>query len=119
MPTRMTTTFLMAIPSVELSGFGLEDTHSVASSLQWGPDGWLYGATGSTTTGDVSSATTKHVKWEGQHIWRFHPKKKTFQIYAEGGGNTFSLDIDSKGRIFSGTNGVARAACTTNWAATA
>jgi len=92
-------------PSVELSGFGLEDTHSVASSLQWGPDGWLYGATGSTTTGDVSSATTKHVKWEGQHIWRFHPKKKTFQIYAEGGGNTFSLDIDSKGRFFSGTNG--------------
>ena len=94
-----------ADPSVELSGFGLEDTHSVASSLQWGPDGWLYGATGSTTTGDVSSATTKHVKWEGQHIWRFHPKKKTFQIYAEGGGNTFSLDIDSKGRFFSGTNG--------------
>ncbi len=92
-------------PSVELSGFGLEDTHSVASSLQWGPDGWLYGATGSTTTGNVSSAASKNVKWEGQHIWRFHPKKKTFQIYAEGGGNTFSLDIDSKGRVFSGTNG--------------
>ncbi len=91
-------------PSVELSGFGIEDTHSVATSLQWGPDGWLYGATGSTTTGDVSSATTKHVKWEGQHIWRFHPVKKTFQIYAEGGGNTMSLDIDSKGRVFSGTN---------------
>ncbi|OYW12775.1 MAG: dehydrogenase, partial [Planctomycetales bacterium 12-60-4] len=29
-------------------------------------------------------------------------------IYAEGGGNTFSLDIDSKGRIFSGTNGATR-----------
>ncbi|MBL9115609.1 MAG: c-type cytochrome [Verrucomicrobiaceae bacterium] len=93
-----------ADPVVELSGFGLEDTHSVATSLQWGPDGWLYGATGSTTTGDVSSATSKHVKWEGQHIWRFHPVKKTFQIYAEGGGNTMSLDIDSKGRVFSGTN---------------
>ena len=95
-------------PSVELSGFGIEDTHSVATSLQWGPDGWLYGATGSTTTGDVSSATTKHVKWEGQHIWRFHPVKKTFQIYAEGGGNTMSLDIDSKGRVFSGTNAAVR-----------
>ena len=92
-------------PVVELTGFGLEDTHSVATSLQWGPDGWLYGATGSTTTGDVSSDTSKHVKWEGQHIWRFHPVKKTFQIYAEGGGNTMSLDIDSKGRVFSGTNG--------------
>ncbi len=92
-------------PEVELSGFGLEDTHSVATNLQWGMDGWLYGANGSTTTGNVSSANTKNVKWEGQCIWRYHPKKKTFEIYAEGGGNTFSLDIDSKGRVFSGTNG--------------
>jgi putative heme-binding domain-containing protein len=37
-------------------------------------------------------------------IWRFHPRTKVFQIYAEGGGNTFSLDFDSKGRLFSGTN---------------
>jgi putative heme-binding domain-containing protein len=48
------------------------------------------------------------VKWEGQCIWRYHPKKKTFEIYAEGGGNTFSLDFDSKGRLFSGTNGATR-----------
>ena len=39
-----------ADPEVHLSGFGLEDTHSVANSLEWGPDGWLYGANGSTTT---------------------------------------------------------------------
>ncbi|MCF7787012.1 MAG: c-type cytochrome [Prosthecobacter sp.] len=95
-------------PEVELSGFGLEDTHSVATNLQWGMDGWLYGANGSTTTGNVSSAHTKNVKWEGQCIWRYHPKKKTFEIYAEGGGNTFSLDFDSKGRLFSGTNGATR-----------
>lgn len=93
-----------ADPSVELSGFGIEDTHSVANSLCWGPDGWLYGANGSTTTGNVSSAVSKNVKWEGQCIWRFHPKSKKFEIYAEGGGNTFSLDIDGKGRVFSGTN---------------
>ena len=95
-------------PEVELSGFGLEDTHSVATNLQWGMDGWLYGANGSTTTGNVSSTNTKNVKWEGQCIWRYHPKKKTFEIYAEGGGNTFSLDFDSKGRLFSGTNGATR-----------
>lgn len=95
-------------PEVELSGFGLEDTHSVATNLQWGMDGWLYGANGSTTTGNVSSANSKNVKWEGQCIWRYHPKKKTFEIYAEGGGNTFSLDFDSKGRLFSGTNGATR-----------
>ncbi len=57
-------------PEVRLSGFGLEDTHSVANSLKWGPDGWLYGANGSTTTGTVSSDVTKNVAFQGQMIWR-------------------------------------------------
>ncbi len=91
-------------PEVHLRGFGLEDTHSVANSLDFGPDGWLYAANGSTTTGNVSSAVTKNVRWEGQNIWRYHPKTQVFEIYAEGGGNTFSMDIDSVGRVFSGTN---------------
>lgn len=93
-----------ADPEVHLSGFGLEDTHAVANSLTWGPDGWLYGANGSTTTGNVSSAVTKNVQWQGQCIWRYHPETKVFEIFAEGGGNTFSLEIDAKGHIFSGTN---------------
>lgn len=92
-------------PVVCLSGFGLEDTHAVANSLQFGPDGWLYGAVGSTTTGNVSSAVTKNVKFEGQHIWRYHPATKVFEIFAEGGGNTFSCEIDAQGRVFSGSNG--------------
>jgi putative membrane-bound dehydrogenase-like protein len=91
-------------PVVHLSGFGLEDTHSVANSLTWGPDGWLYGANGSTTTATVNSAATKNVRFSGQCIWRYHPKTQVFEIYGEGGGNTFSLEFDSKGRVFSGTN---------------
>ncbi|MCA9113057.1 MAG: dehydrogenase, partial [Planctomycetaceae bacterium] len=86
------------------SSFGIAATHSVANSLRWGPDGWLYGATGSTTTGNVSSALTKNVRWEGQNIWRYHPDLRVFEIFAEGGGNTFSSEIDGKGRVFSGTN---------------
>ncbi len=92
-------------PEVHLSGFGLQDTHSVANSLMFGPDGWLYACNGSTTVGDVSSAVTKGVRFQGQCVWRYHPTTKEFEIYAEGGGNTFSLDIDSKGRVFTGTNG--------------
>jgi putative heme-binding domain-containing protein len=92
-------------PEVHLSGFGLQDTHSVANSLLWGPDGWLYGSNGSTTVGDVSSAVTKGVRFQGQCVWRYHPETKVFEIYAEGGGNTFSLEIDSQGRVFAGTNG--------------
>ncbi len=91
-------------PEVRVSGFGIEDTHSVANSLRWGPDGWLYAANGSTTTGNVSSAASKNVQWEGQNIWRYHPDMKVFEIFAEGGGNTFSSEIDSRGRVFSGTN---------------
>ena len=94
-----------ADPEVHLSGFGLEDTHSVANSLEWGPDGWLYGANGSTTTATINSAATKNVHFKGQMIWRYHPETKVFEIFAEGGGNTFSLEIDSAGREFSGTNG--------------
>ena len=87
-------------PQVVLAGFGLEDTHSVATSLHWGPDGWLYGANGSTTTGEV-----KGVKWLGQMIWRVHPETHEFEVFAEGGGNTMSLTFDRHGRAFSGTNG--------------
>jgi putative heme-binding domain-containing protein len=97
-------------PSVLLAGFGLEDTHSVANSLRWGPDGWLYGCGGSTTTGNiirpgVDRPDAKPVHFLGQLIWRYHPATKRFEIFAEGGGNTFGLEMDSQGRAFSGHNG--------------
>ncbi|MCI0627525.1 MAG: HEAT repeat domain-containing protein [Acidobacteria bacterium] len=86
-------------PEVHLSGFGLEDTHAIANSLHWGPDGWLYGAQGSTTTANV-----KGIKFLGQAIWRYHPITREFELFAEGGGNTWSVDSDNKGRLYSGTN---------------
>jgi putative membrane-bound dehydrogenase-like protein len=92
-------------PEVHLSGFGLEDTHAVANSLHWGPDGWLYGAQGSTCWATISSAVSRNVHFKGQAIWRYHPETKVFEIFAEGGGNTFCLEFDSKGRAFSGHNG--------------
>jgi putative membrane-bound dehydrogenase-like protein len=92
-------------PIVKLSGFGIEDTHAVMSNLTWGPDGWLYGVNGSTSTGKVTDpASGKLVAWQGQMVWRYDPPTERFEIYAEGGGNTFSLDIDSAGQVFSGTN---------------
>lgn len=87
-------------PEVHLAGFGLEDTHSLASSLHWGPDGWIYGANGSTTTYEIQGQ-----RMRGQNIWRYHPGTKSFEVFAEGGGNTFSLEFDKFGRAFSGTNG--------------
>ncbi len=95
-------------PEVHLSGFGLEDTHSVANSLKWGPDGWLYGATGSTVTARVrvhQKPNQSPLTFFGQTIWRYHPDAHDFELFAEGGWNTFGVDFDDAGRLYSGTNG--------------
>ncbi|MBI1344658.1 c-type cytochrome [bacterium] len=93
-------------PEVLLEGFGIEDTHSTINSLRWGPDGWLYAAQGSTVSGAVRRPGEKAVVHsQGQNIWRYHPELKKYEIFAEGGGNAFSVEIDSQGRIFSGHNG--------------
>ncbi len=124
-------------PEVHLSGFGLEDTHSVINSLRWGPDGWLYAAQGSTVSASVKagqasaergarnaeqkgntglpasygsalrapSSELPPVFSQGQNIWRYHPETKRYEIFSEGGGNAFGLEIDSAGRAFSGHNG--------------
>ncbi len=93
-------------PEVHLSGFGMEDTHSVANSLTWGPDGWIYAGQGSTVSGHIKKPGDKEaVHSMGQLIWRYHPEKRIYEVFAEGGGNTFGVEIDSHGRTFSGHNG--------------
>ena len=101
-------------PQVHLKGFGIEDTHSVANSLRWGPDGWLYAAQGSTVTGNVvvvaGASGNADVESEvfrslGQLIWRYHPERNIFEIFAEGGGNAFGVEFDRTGALFSGHNG--------------
>ena len=94
-------------PEVRLSGFGLEDTHSVANGLAWGPDGWLYGGQGSTTTSRVTRPgfDDPPIYNEGPIVWRYHPRTKRFEVFADGGGNTFGLTFDAEGRLFSGHNG--------------
>jgi putative membrane-bound dehydrogenase-like protein len=94
-------------PQVLLEGFGIEDSHSVINSIRFGPDGWLYGCQGSTVTAQVREpgSTAPPIRTSGQQIWRYHPEQKQFEVFAEGGGNAFGLEIDSKGRIYSGHNG--------------
>ena len=80
-------------PEVLLTGFGMEDAHALANSLQWGPDGWLYGAQGSTVTAHIRGVTFQ------QGIWRYHPRTRQFELFAEGGGNTWGADFDRHGNI--------------------
>ncbi|MDE0860878.1 MAG: hypothetical protein OSA93_12020 [Akkermansiaceae bacterium] len=94
-------------PEIRLAGFGLEDTHSVANGLAWGPDGWLYGGQGSTTTSRVTRPgfDDPAIYNEGPIVWRYHPLTQEFEVFADGGGNTFGLSFDAEGRLFSGHNG--------------
>jgi hypothetical protein len=97
-------------PEVRLAGFGFEDTHAVANGLAWGPDGWLYGGQGSTvscrvTRPGIDPADAPGVHFEGCMVWRYHPDTRAFEIFAEGGGNTYGLEFDSVGRLYSGHNG--------------
>lgn len=97
-----------APPTVHLAGFGLEDTHAVANSLRWGPDGWLYGAVGSTVTSHLIRPGLDReplLSLQGQGIWRYHPATRRCEIFAEGGGNTFGLELDDLAQVFSGHNG--------------
>jgi len=85
-------------PEVLLSGFGMEDAQSLANHLTWGPDGWLYGLNGSTTTCNI-----RGVEFQ-QGVWRYHPKTKEFELFCEGGGNVFGLTFDDYGNLYYSSN---------------
>ena len=85
-------------PEVLLSGFGMEDAHSVANSLTWGSDGWLYGLQGSTVT-----ARVRGIEFQ-QGVWRYQPRSRRFELFCEGGGNMWGLDFDRRGQLFASTN---------------
>ena len=86
-------------PKVLLKGFGMEDAQSLANHLTWGPDGWLYGVNGSTTTCQI-----RGIEFQ-QGVWRYDPLGDRFELFCEGGGNTYGLTFDERGNLFYSTNG--------------
>lgn len=85
-------------PQVLLKGFGMQDAHAVANSLTWGPDGWLYGCQGSTVTSEIDGVAFE------QGVWRYHPITHKFELFADGGGNSWGLDFDAHGNLLYSTN---------------
>ncbi|HLW68314.1 MAG TPA: PVC-type heme-binding CxxCH protein [Gemmataceae bacterium] len=90
---------------VLLKGFGSDDTHEVLNTFQWGPDGWLYGLHGIFTNSDVvnepeasatdgkpvAHASGSSVKLNAG-VWRYHPRNRKFEIFAEGTSNPWGMD---------------------------
>ena len=83
---------------VILTGFGRGDRHELPNSLIWGPDGWMYGMNG--------VFNPSRVKYDGVEylftcaIFRYHPKWKKFELFAEGTSNPWGLDYDLNGEWF-------------------
>lgn len=76
---------------VLLKGFGSQDTHETLNTFQWGPDGWLYGLHGVFTQSNVQSADGPETRMNAA-VWRYHPKQKKFEVFAEGTSNPWGMD---------------------------
>ena len=79
-------------PEVLLSGFGMEDAQSLANHLTWGPDGWLYGVTGSTANNQVRGLEFQ------QAVWRFHPLSQQVRAVLRGGRQPVRPDVRRRGQ---------------------
>jgi len=89
-------------PQVLLDGFGYQDTHETLNSFLWGPDGWLYGIQGVFNTARIGKPGTPRSERPELRagVWRYHPVKHTFEVYAYGGSNPWGLDYDEHGQLF-------------------
>jgi putative membrane-bound dehydrogenase-like protein len=74
-----------------LKGFGSQDTHETLNTFQWGPDGWLYGLHGVFTQSDVKAQDGSETRMNAA-VWRYHPLRKKFEIFAEGTSNPWGMD---------------------------
>ncbi len=90
-------------PEIILNGFDNNSIrHNIVNGLAWGPDGWLYGRHGITTTSFVGTPDTPASKRIPINcgVWRYHPTKKIFEVVCRGGTNSWGLDWDANGNAF-------------------
>lgn len=91
-----------AAPQVLLDGFGYQDTHECLNSFLWGPDGWLYGIQGVFNLahiGQPGAPDSERTELRAG-VWRYHPVKHRFEVFAHGGSNPWGLDYDEHGELF-------------------
>lgn len=85
-----------------LDGWGSQDTHETLNSFIWGPDGWLYGCHGVFTHSRVGKPGTPDDQREpiNAGVWRYHPVRHEFEVFAHGTSNPWGLDYDQHGEWF-------------------
>ena len=89
-------------PVVEVEGFGHQGVHNLVNGCTWGPDGWLYGGHGGSSSGKIGrprAPDSERVFFDGG-VWRYHPTKKVFESFMEGTTNPWGVDFDDYGMAF-------------------
>ena len=84
--------------TVVLTGFGRHDTHELPNTLTWGPDGWLYGLNGVFNPARVEQNGKTHEFTCA--LWRYHPRTRDFELFAEGTSNPWGVGFDREGAAF-------------------
>ena len=89
-------------PQVLLNGWGINDRHETLNSFIWGPDGWLYGCHGVFTQSRVAKPNEDDSarQFIDGGIWRYHPVRKEFEVFARGLSNPWGFDFDDHGQGF-------------------
>ncbi|MBX3238292.1 MAG: hypothetical protein KIT80_05865 [Chitinophagaceae bacterium] len=89
-------------PEILLDGWGYEDTHETLNTFRWGPDGWLYGVHGVFTHSNVGKpgASDADRTRINAGVWRYHPAKHQFEVFAHGTSNPWGLDFNDYGHAF-------------------
>jgi putative membrane-bound dehydrogenase-like protein len=89
-------------PEVLLDGWGYQDTHETLNSFIWGPDGWLYGCHGIFTHSRVGKPGTPDNQRVpiNAGIWRYHPVRHEFEVFAHGTSNPWGVDFNDYGECF-------------------
>ena len=81
---------------VVLDGFSTTaaSRHTFANGLKWGPDGWLYGRVGISSTSwvDVPGVPKEKRQPTAGGLWRYHPVTKVFEPYCHGTTNPWGSD---------------------------
>jgi putative membrane-bound dehydrogenase-like protein len=86
---------------VVLNGWGREDQHETLNTFTWGPDGWLYGCHGVFTHSLVGQPLTpdKDRTPINAGVWRYHPVREEFEVFAWGTSNPWGIDFDDRGQL--------------------
>jgi putative membrane-bound dehydrogenase-like protein len=87
-------------PKILLDGWAYQDTHETLNTFTWGPDGWLYGCQGVFTHSNVGKpgAPNSERTRLNAGVWRYHPTKHIFELFAEGTSNPWGIDFDERGQ---------------------